>query len=52
MITSQKQLLDAKEKVKILKESIIIEKKKNIPDKLKKAEIIFFVDCLAHHHLE
>ena len=39
MITSQKQLLAAKEKVKILKESIIIEQKKNIPEVLKLATV-------------
>jgi hypothetical protein len=39
MITSQKQLSVAKEKVKMLKESIITEQQKNVPEVLKLATI-------------
>jgi DNA-binding XRE family transcriptional regulator len=37
MITSQKQLISAKEKIKILKESLAAEYKKNVPEVLKTA---------------
>jgi hypothetical protein len=39
MITSQKQLLAAKEKVKMLKESLVTEQEKSVPEVLKLATI-------------
>lgn len=47
MITSKKQLISAKEKVKMLKESLITAKEKSVPEELNLATIEQFKELIS-----